>query len=81
MLLKNKIDYQTCLENYLSKNQNLTMYRLIVTLIMKTITLTATEFYLFKELAQKFHIMFTCSIASGFVFVEADAKILDYLGY
>lgn len=57
------------------------MYRLIVTLIMKTITLTATEFYLFKELAQKFHIMFTCSVASGFVFVEADAKVLDYLGY
>jgi hypothetical protein len=48
---------------------------------MKTITLTATEFYLFKELAQKFHILFTCSVASGFVFVEADAKMLDYLGY
>ena len=48
---------------------------------MKTITLTATEFYLFKELAQKFHILFTCSVASGFVFVEADAEILSNLGF
>lgn len=48
---------------------------------MKTITLTATEFYLFKELAQKFRIMFTCSVASGFVSVEANADLLEKLGY
>jgi hypothetical protein len=57
------------------------MYRSIVKLIMKTITLTPNEFYLFKELAQKFHILFTCSVASGFVFVEADAEILSNLGF
>lgn len=48
---------------------------------MKRITLTANEFYTFKELAQKFHFVFTCVVASGFVIVEADAQILEYLGF
>ena len=48
---------------------------------MKTVTLTPIEFYTFKEIAQKFHVMFTCIVASGFVHVEADAEMLDYLGY
>lgn len=48
---------------------------------MKTITLNPNEFYNFKEIAQKFHIMFTCIVASGMVHVEADAQMLDYLGY
>lgn len=48
---------------------------------MKTITLTPTEFYTFKDLAQKFKFIFTCTVASGFVIVEADAQILEYLGF
>lgn len=48
---------------------------------MKTITLTPNEFYQFKELAQKFKIMFTCTIAMGMIHVEADINILEKLGY
>lgn len=48
---------------------------------MKTITLTPIEFYQFKELAQKFHIFFNCTISSGYVHVEADVKMLEYLGF
>ena len=48
---------------------------------MKTITLTPIEFYTFKDVAKKFHVMFTCIVASGFVHVEADAQMLEYLGY
>ena len=44
---------------------------------MKTITLTPNEFYQFKELAQKFRIMFTCTIAMGMIHVEADINILE----
>ena len=48
---------------------------------MKTITLTPNKFYQFKELAQKFRIMFTCTIAMGMIYVEADINILEKLGY
>jgi hypothetical protein len=48
---------------------------------MKTITLTPQEFYNFKELANKFHFAFTCITSSGFVTVEADINILEYLGF
>lgn len=48
---------------------------------MKTITLTPTEFYQFKELANKLRIWFTINVINGFVFVEADAQILEELGY
>lgn len=48
---------------------------------MKTITLTPNEFYQFKELAQKFRILFTCLVQSGFVHVEAEAEMLEKLGY
>lgn len=48
---------------------------------MKKITLTTTEFYQFKELAEKFKIVFNCIVASGFIIVEADAQMLEYLGF
>jgi hypothetical protein len=48
---------------------------------MKTITLTPTEFYQFKELAHKFRIWFTINVANGFVHVEANAELLEQLGY
>lgn len=48
---------------------------------MKTITLTPTEFYQFKELANKLRIWFTINVANGFVQVEANADVLEQLGY
>jgi hypothetical protein len=48
---------------------------------MKTITLTPQEFYAFKELAHKFRIWFTINVANGFVQVEANADVLEKLGY
>lgn len=48
---------------------------------MKTITLTPQEFYEFKELAKKFRIWFNINVINGFVHVEADAQLLEQLGY
>jgi hypothetical protein len=48
---------------------------------MKTITLNPQEFYQFKELAQKFKIMFSCTVIMGMIHVEADINILEKLGY
>lgn len=48
---------------------------------MKTITLTAQEFYEFRELANKLKIWFDIHIVQGFIHVEADAKLLEKLGY
>jgi hypothetical protein len=48
---------------------------------MKTITLSIEEFYQFKELAHKLRIWFTINVANGFVHVEANAELLEQLGY
>ena len=48
---------------------------------MKTIELTPNEFYDFKEVAKKFKIFFTCTVIAGIVLVDADAVMLDYIGY
>lgn len=48
---------------------------------MKTIKLTPNEFYDFKEVAKKFKILFTCTVIAGIVLVDADAIMLDYIGY
>ena len=48
---------------------------------MKTIKLTPNEFYDFKEVAKKFKIFFTCTVIAGIVLVDADAVMLDYIGY
>ncbi len=48
---------------------------------MKTIHLTPNEFYDFKEVAKKFKIFFTCTVIAGIVLVDADAVMLDYIGY
>lgn len=48
---------------------------------MKTISLTAKEFLLFKELANQLKILFTHRVLKGEIFVEADELSLDKLGY
>jgi len=48
---------------------------------MKTIQLSIHEFYDFKEVAKKFKIFFTCTVIAGIVLVDADAVMLDYIGY
>lgn len=48
---------------------------------MKTITLTPQEFYQFKELANKLRIWFTINVINGFVHVQADAQLLEKIGY
>jgi hypothetical protein len=48
---------------------------------MKTIHLTPHEFYNFKETAKKFKIFFTCTVIAGIVLVDADAVMLEYIGY
>lgn len=45
---------------------------------MRTITLTPTEFYSFKQVATFF---FDLYIKQGFVFVTANADHLDSIGY
>jgi hypothetical protein len=45
---------------------------------MKTITLTPTEFYSFKQLAKFFFDMY---VKSGFVHITANADELEALGY
>jgi len=45
---------------------------------MRTVTLTPTEFYSFKQLAT---FLFDMDIKKGFVFITADAKKLEALGY
>ena len=48
---------------------------------MKTVELSIQEFCHFKEVAKKFKIIFTCTVMTGIVFVNADAELLDYIGY
>lgn len=45
---------------------------------MKTISLTPTEFYSFKQIAS---FWFDLYIKGGFVFITANADALDSLGY
>jgi len=45
---------------------------------MRTITLTPTEFYSFKQLASFWFDMY---VKSGFVHITADADQLDQIGY
>jgi len=45
---------------------------------MRTITLTPTEFYSFKQLASFWFDMY---VKSGFVHITADADMLDGIGY
>lgn len=48
---------------------------------MKTIQLTPKEFILFKNLANRIHLIFVYSVLRGTVHVEADALRLSELGY
>jgi len=45
---------------------------------MKQISLTPKEFYLFKKLANFYY---TFAISAGMVYVEANSKLLENLGY
>ena len=48
---------------------------------MKTISLTAKEFILFKELANQIELFFTHHVSKGEIYIEANELILDLLGY
>lgn len=48
---------------------------------MKTIELIPQEWYLFKELANKFHLSFMMEVVHGIVIIEADSLSLEHLGY
>ncbi len=48
---------------------------------MKTIQLNAKEYETFKTLANKLSIMFTFFISKGLINIEADADMLEQLGY
>lgn len=48
---------------------------------MKRITLTPSEFYTFKELANQIKLFFTHFVSNGFVIVDADESTLNGLGY
>jgi hypothetical protein len=48
---------------------------------MKTISLTAKEFLLFKELANQIQLFFTHHVSKGEIFIEANELVLDMLGY
>lgn len=45
---------------------------------MKKITLDIKEFYLFKQIAD---FWYSFSVSSGMIYIEADAKLLENLGY
>ena len=45
---------------------------------MKTISLTPTEFYSFRQLA---HFVFDMYVQSGFIHITANADELEKLGY
>jgi len=45
---------------------------------MKKITLTTNEFYVFKELA---NFWYSFAYSTGIIVIEADAKLLEDLGY
>lgn len=45
---------------------------------MKKITLNYKEFYLFKQLAD---FWYSFSVSSGMIYIEADSKLLENLGY
>jgi hypothetical protein len=48
---------------------------------MKTITLTPTEFLTFKALANKISLFFDYYISKGRVVIDADAQLLNEIGY
>ena len=48
---------------------------------MKTIELTQKEYCEFIKLAEKFKIVYTYTICLGMILVEADAGLLEYLGF
>jgi hypothetical protein len=48
---------------------------------MKRITLTPSEFYTFKELANQIKLFFTHFVSKGYVIVDADEQALNGLGY
>lgn len=48
---------------------------------MKKIELTTSEFYNFKELAQKYSITYNFAVSLGIVTIEANQQILEMLGY
>ena len=48
---------------------------------MKTISMTPTTFYLFKQKANEIKLWFDYKISKGIVFVQADAQLLEDLGY
>jgi hypothetical protein len=48
---------------------------------MKRITLTPSEFYTFKTLANQIKLFFTHFVSQGHVIVDADEQILNGLGY
>ncbi len=45
---------------------------------MKKISLTPTEFCLFRQIA---NFLYTYAVSSGIILIEADAKLLENLGY
>jgi hypothetical protein len=48
---------------------------------MKIIEMNIVEFYNFKQLAKLYNLMFMCTILHGQIFVEADIRTLEQLGY
>lgn len=48
---------------------------------MKRITLTPSEFYTFKELANQIKLIFTFAVSGGYIIVDASESVLDGLGY
>jgi hypothetical protein len=48
---------------------------------MKTISMSPTTFYLFKQKANEIRLWFDYKITKGIVFVQADEQALEELGY
>ena len=48
---------------------------------MRKITLKPTEFFRFREMAQKIRLFFDSEFVKGMYIVEADSERLEQLGY
>lgn len=48
---------------------------------MKTITLTAKDFFLFANIAKMMHIQFDYLVSKGIIYVKAHKAILEKFGY
>jgi hypothetical protein len=48
---------------------------------MKRLTLTPSEFYTFKNLANSISLKFTYFVSNGWIFIQADEPSLINLGY